>query len=75
IKENTEPEGEIYSVTVSAEKLTALNEFLFQQQIFGSAWETKYKKRHSLETTVDSIRSRYGKELIGIASQINNRLI
>ena len=75
IKENTDPESEIYSVTVSAEKLTALNEFLFQQQIFGSAWESKYKKRHLLETTVDSIRSRYGRELIGIASQINNRLI
>ena len=75
IRENTDPEGEIYSVSVSAEKLTAQNEFLYQQQMFQETWELEYKKRHSLETAVDSIRARYGREMIGIASAINNRLI
>ncbi len=75
VRENTNPESEIYSVTVHAEKLTRENEFLYQQQLFPEPWETKYKKLHSLESAVDTIRSRYGREAIGIASAINNRLI
>lgn len=75
IKENTAHGGEIYSVTVHAEKLTRENEFLYQQQLFSEPWETKYKKLHSKESAVDAIRARYGREAIGIASAINNRLI
>ena len=75
VRENTNPESEIYSVTVHAEKLTRENEFLYQQQLFTEPWEDKYKKLHSLESAVDAIRLRYGREAIGIASALNNRLI
>lgn len=75
INENLRPDEEIYSVTVHAEKLTRENEILYQQQLFPEEWETKYQKKHSLESTVDSIRERFGKSAIGIASAINNKLI
>ncbi len=75
IKANTQPNSEIYSVTVHAEKLTRENEFLFQQCFFEEDWEQKYRKLHSLESAVDSIRAKFGKSAIGIASSINNRLI
>ncbi len=67
--------SEIYSVSVHAEKLTEKTECEEQQQLFISRQELEYKKRYSLETAVDSIRARYGKGSIGIASAINNHLI
>ncbi len=75
INKSFSPDEELYSVTVHAEKLTHSGECAMQQQLFASAWEEKYQKRHSLELTVDKIRSRYGLTSIGIASAINNRLI
>ncbi len=68
-------EKEIYSVTVHAEKLTRENEFLYQQSFFSDEWEESYRKSHSLESAVDSIRARYGRGAISIASSINNRLV
>ena len=67
--------GVIYSVAVHAEKLTRENEFVTQQQFFSDAWEDNYKRRHSLETAVDKIRERFGKDAITIASSCNNRLL
>ncbi len=67
--------GEIYSVTVHAEKLSCKGECALQQQLFSNPWEKKYQKKYSLETTLDAIRSRYGRNSVGIASAINNRLI
>lgn len=75
VKANTDPNREIYSVTVHAEKLTRENECLFQQQLFPDPWEERYQKLHSLESAVDAIRERYGKGAISIASAVNNRLI
>lgn len=75
IRANVAPDREIYSVTVHAEKLTRENEFVYQQSFFAEEWEEKYRKLHSLETAVDSIRARYGRGAIGIASAINNRLV
>lgn len=75
IKTNLPGDTEIYSLTVHAEKLSAENRHGFQQQLFPSPRELKSQKLRALETTVDSIRSRFGKNSIGIASAINNRLI
>jgi hypothetical protein len=75
IKRNFDPKEEIYSVTVRAEKLSRLNECTLQQKLFPEPWEANYEKRHSLEITLDKIRSRYGNRSIGLASAINNRLI
>ena len=75
IASNCDLQEEIYSVTVRAERLSRLNECAFQQKLFSEPWEEKYQKRHSLETTLDKIRARYGKNAIGLASAINNRLI
>lgn len=72
---NNHKGGEIYSVTVHAEKLSAILENGLQQQMFSSPWEKHYQKIYSLETAVDSIRSRYGKNSVRIASSINNGLI
>lgn len=72
---NSRPDSEIYSVTVHAEKLSRDNECALQQQFFPAPWEKQYQKKHSLETAVDSIRSRFGRDSIGIASAINNHLI
>lgn len=66
---------EIYSVTVHAEKLTPEGDFGYQQKLFPEAWEKKYAKSHSLETAVDSIRERFGKSAVKIASAIDNRLL
>ncbi len=66
---------EIYSITVHAEKLTGKSVLGIQQQLFSEPWEEKYQKRHSLETTLDAIRSRYGGSAVVMASSINNRLI
>ncbi len=66
---------EIYSVTVHAEKLTPEGDFGYQQKLFPEAWEKKYESRHSLETAVDSIRKRFGKNAVQIASAIDNRLV
>lgn len=66
---------EIYSVTVHAERLTAEGDFGYQQKLFPEAWEKKYENRHSLETAVDSIRQRFGRGAIQIASAIDNRLV
>ena len=67
--------SEIYSVTVHAEKLTREGDFICQEKMFPEKWEQDYKSRHSLESTVDSIRKRYGRGIIGIASALNNKLI
>ena len=75
ISANASPDTEIYSVSVHAEKLTRENECELQQQFFLSDSEARYQKLRSLETTVDSIRSRFGKDSIGIASAVNNHLI
>lgn len=66
---------EIYSVTVHAEKLTPEGDFGYQQKLFPEAWEKKYGNRRTLETTVDSIRARFGKSAVKIASAIDNRLV
>ncbi len=66
---------ELYSLSIHAEKLSRIEESPVQQQLFPMPWEEKYKKHYSLETAVDSIRSRYGKNAIGIASALNNPLI
>ena len=66
---------EIYSVTVHAEKLTPEGDIGYQQKLFPEAWEEKYVNRRTLETTVDSIRERFGRGAIRIASQIGNRLV
>ncbi len=75
INANFSPEEEFYSLTVRAEKLSRIDNSVFQQKLFPEPWETKYQKRHSLENTLDKIRSRYGNRSIGLASAINNRLI
>ncbi len=75
ISANASLDSEIYSVTVHAEKLTRENECDLQQQFFLSDSEVRYQKLRSLETAVDSIRSRFGKDSIGIASAVNNHLI
>lgn len=75
VRANSAPEKEIYSVTVHTEKLTRENEFLYQQSFFTEAREDRYRKLHSLETAVDSIRARFGRNAVCIASSINNRLI
>lgn len=75
INNNHNEKDEIYSVTVHAEKLTRNNECVLQQQMFPLPWEKQYQKLHSLETAVDSIRERYGRKSICIASAINNHLI
>ena len=75
VRANHQPDKEIYSVSVHAEKLTRENEILYQQNFFSEEWEEKYRKLHSLESAVDSIRDKFGKNAIGIASSINNRLI
>lgn len=75
ISANVLPNTEIYSLSVHAEKLTREDECDFQQQFFLSDSEKRYQKLRSLETAVDSIRSRFGKESIGIASAVNNHLI
>ena len=72
---NCDPTKEIYSVTVHAEKLTRENGSAFQQKMFPEPYEKRYQKLYALENAVDSIRSRYGKKSIGIASSLNNRLI
>ncbi|MBQ3230941.1 MAG: hypothetical protein IJB49_07990, partial [Clostridia bacterium] len=72
---NVRSGDEIYAVTVHAEKLSSPKQNAFQQIMFPSDNELKYQKRLSLETAVDSIRERYGKGAIGIASAVNNRLI
>ncbi len=66
---------ELYSLTVHAEKLSREENSPAQQQLFPMPWEENYKKHYSLETAVDSIRSRYGKNAIGIASALKNPLI
>ena len=66
---------EIYSVTVHAEKLTAEGDFGYQQKLFPEPWEQKYAKSHSLEAAVDSIRERFGRSAVKIASAIDNRLV
>lgn len=75
IAKNHPQDQEIYSVTVHAEKLTHNGESALQQQLFFAPWEQKYQKHYSLETAVDSIRARFGRDSIGIASAINNHLI
>ena len=75
VRANKSSGDEIYSVTVHAEKLTKETKSGFQQMMFPSPHDIKYQKLYSLETTVDSIRSRYGKDSIKIASAINNHLI
>ncbi len=67
--------SEIYSVTVHAEKLTREGDFVCQQSMFPEKWEQDYKSRHSLESAVDSIRARFGRGAISIASAVNNKLI
>ncbi len=74
IDESGYMDKEIYSVTVHGEKLSR-GDNGFQQQLFSSPWEDDYKKHYSLETAVDSIRSRFGRTAIGIASAIKNPLI
>ena len=75
IKSNSPPDKEIYSLSIHAEKLTRENEFVYQQSFFADDWENKYRKLHSLESTVDSIRARYGRNAIAIASSLQNRLV
>jgi hypothetical protein len=60
---------------VHAEKLTPEGDFGYQQKLFPEAWEKKYGNRRTLETTVDSIRARFGKSAVKIASAIDNRLV
>lgn len=67
--------GEIYSVTVRAERLSRDDGSAVQQKMFEENWEKRYKKLHSLETAVDSIRARYGKTSIKIASAVGNDLV
>jgi len=74
IAQNGYMDKEIYSVTVHAEKLTPAEDS-FQQQLFADDWELNYKKHYSLETAIDSIRSRFGRNAIGIASAVKNPLI
>lgn len=66
---------EIYSITVHAEKLTHEGDYGYQQKLFPEEWEKKYEHRHTLENAVDSIRGRFGKKSIQIASAIDNRLV
>ncbi len=66
---------ELYSLTIHGEKLSRNETAPSQQYFFPMPWEEEYQKHYSLETAVDSIRSRYGKNSIGIASALNNHLI
>ncbi len=75
VKANSAPDEEIYSLTVHAEKLVRPQEDQFQQKLFSEPWENRYRKKHSLETAVDKIHSRFGNGSIIIASALNNRLI
>ena len=74
IAENQYMHKEIYSLTVHAEKLSPAEDS-FQQQLFADDWELNYKKHYSLESAVDSIRARFGRTAIGIASAVKNPLI
>ncbi len=75
IKINIRPNTELYSVAVHAEKLSREDECVSQQKLFPAPWELKYEKMRSLEGTVDSIRARFGRNSISIASAVNNHLI
>ncbi len=75
IYSNIKAGEELYSLTIHAEKLSHYEDSPAQQQLFPMPWEEKYQKHYSLETAVDSIRSRFGKTSIGIASALNNHLI
>jgi DNA polymerase-4 len=75
IDENKRIDEPLYSLTVHAEHLTKQKENEFQQTLFPLPWEEKYKKRHSLERTMDAIKSRYGSSAISIASAVKNVLI
>ena len=75
VRANTRQREEIYSLTVHAEKLQTEIGSPLQQSLFPDLREQKYQKLRSLESAVDSIRERYGKNSINIASAINNSLI
>jgi len=75
VKREMRQGGEIYSVTVHAERLSRDDGSAAQQKMFEENWEKRYKKLHSLESTVDSIRARYGKASIKIASAVGNDLV
>lgn len=75
VRANVPIGDEIYSVAVHTEKLTRDEDFGLQQQFFLSQSEKRYQKLRSLENAVDSIRSRFGKGSIVIASAVNNHLI
>ncbi len=68
-------DSEFYSLTICAEKLVREGENELQQSLFPSESELSYRKLYSLESTVDSIRSRFGNKSIGIATALKNRLI
>ena len=46
-----------------------------QQTMFRTSEEERYEKRLSLESAVDKICERYGKNTVKIASAVNNGLI
>ncbi len=75
VKDNLPPDTEIYAITVHCEKLSRNGENSMQQQFFLSKEEERSQKLLSLETAVDKIKSRFGKNSISIASAINNPLI
>ncbi len=73
--ENRPRDGEIYAVTVHAENLVRRGTNHLQQRMFSSADELQADKLFSLESAVDSVRMRYGREAIVIASSLNNPLL
>ena len=75
VNENLPADTEIYAISVHCEKLSRNGEDSMQQQFFLSEEEEKSQKLFSLETAVDKIRKRFGKNSISIASAINNPLI
>jgi DNA polymerase-4 len=73
--ENRPKDGEIYAVSVHAENLVRQNDNHLQQRMFSSSDELRTDKLFSLESAVDSVRMKYGKEAIVIASSLNNPLL
>lgn len=69
------PGEEIYSLTLRAERLAPSDGRGVQQTMFRTSEEERYEKRLSLESAVDKICERYGKNTVKIASAVNNGLI
>ncbi len=69
------PGEEIYSLTLRAEKLLPSDGREIQQSMFRTAEDELYEKRFFLESAVDKICERYGKNAVKIASSLNNGLI